>query len=160
MKGDKRMTLALSDIIGIAQAIVLAIGLSAIFFEYRNEKRSRGYATYVQTALAHIELQKWFVDHPEAFRVFSYDPKYKGMSKEEIVPYEFCAMLLVNFEIIYQAWKNKWMKPEEWQGWKALIEELIQKSSDFSETWKNEGNLYSKAFQDFVNALITSKQKN
>jgi hypothetical protein len=155
-KGDERMTLTSSDIIGIIQTIVIGIGLIAIIIEYRTEKRNRGYGTYVQTALAHIELLKWAVANPEAFHVFSYEPEYKD--RTEMISDEFCTMLLMNFEIIHEAWNKKWMKPEEWQGWKDLIKELVQKSPDFLKNWENEEYLYSKSFQDFINGLKPNKK--
>jgi len=145
-----------SDIIQLIEMVGILSGILAIYLEYRKTRSERGYDTYLQTALAYIELERYMGENKEIQEIFAYDPKYKALSPEDRMRYDYCTMVLMVFEIIYLAHIKGWLEKDEWEGWGELIKELIKESKYFRETWKNEGYLYAKKFRDFINSIITS----
>jgi hypothetical protein len=147
----------LSDVLQIVQALSIAFGIIAFFFEYRRNVRDRGYNTYIQTIMSLVDMEKLFIQYPEMQNLYEYDEEYKSLRKEKRRIYHYCSMLLDVFEIAFIAspYNRGWMDKEEWGGWEQYIKELAKKSEEFRLAWKLNKDFYCKKFQNFMERIMS-----
>jgi len=134
----------LSDLANVA----LTLGIIFFVIDYRRRTRELGHSAYVSTATAYIDLEKEMIENKSLRAIYDYSETYRKLPDDAKSRQHYFYALLMIFEIVFLS--RKWLSAAEWEGWTALMTELMQHSSEFRMAVDDDEKLYARPLVEFL----------